>query len=331
MSIGLKDHKLLWARGGNRCAICRTPLVIDENELDAASLIGVEAHIVAEKPDGPRGDSPMSPQERNKYSNLVLLCGNHHKEIDDQTATYPVQRLHEVKIAHEKWVTEALDSAATKQALTNDLLYIDIILEWDRLMNLADWTRWTSDWFQGGEPTMRREERERLYEAKTFIFNRVWPGTNQELEDAFHSFRHILNDLLRLFDHFSERCPGDAESLQFAKFHKRGGNFNPNYDRDQDEYLFYIYSFEDLGLEITRCANQICEIVRKTIQPYYRRDRGALIVMLGPNMRMEYVNQRTEYRPGEKYRGLAEFYSDRKTRDIYLVEPEDAEPENPWH
>lgn len=327
-SITLKDHKLLWGRGGNRCAYCKKPLVIEETDLDAASVVGEEAHIVGEKLTSPRGDDPLPLDERNKYSNLVLLCNIHHKMVDDQTATYPIQVLHDMKIAHEKWVDETLSSATDKQGLRDDLVYIDIIMEWDRQMNLADWRSWTSNWFHGGDPGMPTEELERLFEAKTFLFNRLWPKTNEELEEAFGSFRQILNDLLRLFSNFAGEPRGGW--LHFEKFYKRGGRYNPNYDKDHGEYLFYINAFEDLGLELTRCGNQICDIVRKTIHPAYRRAEGALLVMVGPTMKLEYVNHRPEYQPGEKYRGLLAFYNDRKTRDICMVQDHDPEPENPF-
>jgi hypothetical protein len=37
---------------------------------------------------------------------LILLCGKHHKQIDDQTSHFTVERLREIKEAHELWVAE---------------------------------------------------------------------------------------------------------------------------------------------------------------------------------------------------------------------------------
>jgi TPR repeat protein len=67
------------------------------------------AHIVADKPDGPRGASPLSPAERNRYENLILLCNVHHELIDSQPDTYTVERLQEIKAEHERWVEQRLD------------------------------------------------------------------------------------------------------------------------------------------------------------------------------------------------------------------------------
>lgn len=43
---------------------------------------GDGAHIVAENPNGPRGDSPLSVEERNLASNGVWLCPGCHRKVD---------------------------------------------------------------------------------------------------------------------------------------------------------------------------------------------------------------------------------------------------------
>jgi hypothetical protein len=108
MAISDKTRKILWGRSGNRCAICRRELVMDVNDLDDESVIGDECHIVAREPNGPRGDSPLSLRERNRYENFILLCKVHHKLIDDQPNTFTVERLKDIKRRHETWVRETL-------------------------------------------------------------------------------------------------------------------------------------------------------------------------------------------------------------------------------
>ncbi len=66
------------------------------------------AHIVAERPHGPRGSSLLPVAERNRAENLILLCNNHHQLIDSQPQTYTVERLRATKEAHEQWVERAL-------------------------------------------------------------------------------------------------------------------------------------------------------------------------------------------------------------------------------
>lgn len=110
MSISDKTRKILWGRSGNRCAICHHELVMDATDLDDESIIGEECHIVAREINGPRGQAPLTLDERDSLDNLILLCRVHHKLIDDQANTYDIQHLKETKVKHETWVRETLNS-----------------------------------------------------------------------------------------------------------------------------------------------------------------------------------------------------------------------------
>ncbi|MEH0841891.1 hypothetical protein V6U81_05770 [Micromonospora sp. CPCC 205711] len=84
---------------------CYTPgctvrvLVIERGQ---PIFVGEIAHIVAAEPDGPRGGEPCSNTEA--FSNLLVLCGEHHKIIDNRTtwAHYPSRLLREWKKDREK-------------------------------------------------------------------------------------------------------------------------------------------------------------------------------------------------------------------------------------
>jgi len=107
-----RDQNILWGRSGNRCAMpdCHGELVIEKKtEGDRSSVIGEMAHIKGEKPTAPRHGVNMIDKERNCYENLILLCAIHHKEIDDQLNTYTVEKLHEMKEKHEKWVRDSTE------------------------------------------------------------------------------------------------------------------------------------------------------------------------------------------------------------------------------
>lgn len=54
------------------------------------------AHIVASSIEGPRGDETLSPLLSDKLENLMLMCADHHKLIDNPTTgprDYPVERV----------------------------------------------------------------------------------------------------------------------------------------------------------------------------------------------------------------------------------------------
>lgn len=121
MAIPLKEQRLLFAKSGNRCAFegCRRVLTAEASPPDSPVVLGEAAHIVAESPDGPRGNYSLPSDKRNQYDNLILLCNQHHQLVDSQPQTYPVERLHAMREIHEKWVEQTLGLADEKLVLPN--------------------------------------------------------------------------------------------------------------------------------------------------------------------------------------------------------------------
>jgi hypothetical protein len=107
VSISDRDRKILWARSGNKCAICRAPLVAEKTATDPAAIVGDEAHIVARSPGGPRSEL-LDECIIDAYENLILLCKVDHKVVDDQPGEYTKERLQEIKVRHEEWVMQTL-------------------------------------------------------------------------------------------------------------------------------------------------------------------------------------------------------------------------------
>jgi hypothetical protein len=66
---------IVWTKAAGICSFpdCGTRLV-QEPQADGSIPVGEIAHIVAEQPDGPRGKSPLSTDQRNQPPNLILLC-----------------------------------------------------------------------------------------------------------------------------------------------------------------------------------------------------------------------------------------------------------------
>jgi len=78
---------------------------------DEESIVGDECHIIARKPDGPRGDPSIPETGVDTYPNLILLCKIHHKLVDDQPNTSTADVLRAQKRRHEHWVRETLHHA----------------------------------------------------------------------------------------------------------------------------------------------------------------------------------------------------------------------------
>lgn len=110
MSVPISELRRLYARSGNRCAFtnCRRLLVVPGPPGEAPVLLGDVAHIIGASPAGPRGESILTPAERNKYDNLILLCNIHHQLVDAQESTYSPERLRAMKQDHEAWVDQRL-------------------------------------------------------------------------------------------------------------------------------------------------------------------------------------------------------------------------------
>ena len=92
------DIKRLYAESGNRCAFPKCTVNIAQE----TTIIGEICHINASNPGGPRYDSQQTQAQRHGYENLILLCANHHKVIDDDEESYSVVRLQKMKAEHAK-------------------------------------------------------------------------------------------------------------------------------------------------------------------------------------------------------------------------------------
>jgi len=319
MAITLKTRKMLWGRAANRCAFtsCRRELVIDGTQTDDESLIGEECHIVAERPDGPRGDSPLTPEQRDHYGNLVLLCAVHHKVVDDQPGEYTVEHLQQVKTNHESWVKDTLAGYdPVKQR--DDEYYAELVQQFCDRVGMNDWQNWSS-WVLGGGgyPRIGVDIHNQLEAMRDWLLSRVWPQRYPEIESSFQNFRLVLQDFLNVFAEHSE--PHGANMLATKRFYKIE-EWNPQeYEHLSRLHEFHVDLVQDLMLELTRAANYVCDCVRARFFPTFRLHEGVLLVTDGPYMDMSYRTRRPEYHGDERterpYPGLEAFKSAREKRD----------------
>lgn len=107
MPVSRRVANAIWGRSGGRCYLEPTEILHRTAERDLP--IGQIAHIVAESVDGPRGSDPLVAEKRNDASNLILLCPNHHVEVDGLEDVWTVERLRSLKDRHEEWVRESLN------------------------------------------------------------------------------------------------------------------------------------------------------------------------------------------------------------------------------
>ncbi|MBN3065148.1 HNH endonuclease [Pectobacterium aquaticum] len=133
MAISQKVKQIVWVRDGGCCAICRERLLIEDKNGLSSQFLGEVAHIVAERHEGPRGDSLLTLQQRNHESNLLLLCCNHHTEIDTSVEKFSVESLLVIQKEHSLWLAKRLKIENPWNTKLHNFYYLNV----PRLLVLA--------------------------------------------------------------------------------------------------------------------------------------------------------------------------------------------------
>jgi hypothetical protein len=104
-NIQHKTQLFLYVLAGGRCEFdgCNKYL-LNHHLTRTLGNFAEMAHIVAFKPDGPRGQDGLRPEPEyiNNIDNLMLLCSECHKLIDDHPENYKRETLEKYKLDHEQ-------------------------------------------------------------------------------------------------------------------------------------------------------------------------------------------------------------------------------------
>ena len=114
--ISQKILKKLYARSGNLCAFpgCSQPLFDEDNQSNICHIEGVNT-------DSPRHNSKLTKDQINSYENLILLCPNHHTQIDKEPDIYTVSVLKDMKKRHEDSIKKRLEVEDTSKIFIHKL------------------------------------------------------------------------------------------------------------------------------------------------------------------------------------------------------------------
>jgi hypothetical protein len=321
MGISVLDRKMLWGRSGMKCAMCQTALS-EEHELGGAVIIGEEAHIIAQNQDGPRGNSLLSEADRNRYSNLILLCPTDHARIDKLPADYPPEMLHSIKAKHEAAVIASANFDKNKQMTEENWARL-----LDQLNDIVQWQTWPSNvapFFNRNSPWVRKAFIDQLRRANEWIYGRVWPEGHEKLRSAIEAFGLLVADWMCKFEEHSESPTPYSHSVTTEKFYKVGNYAPDRYHRLVEEYQDHVALLEDLALEATRYGNYIASLIRDEVDPSFRFDEGLLLItvatdtfqhqLLKPEFKL------SDFNDGEPYIDLETFERERSRRDITAKE-----------
>jgi len=115
----------LWTRAYAICSFpeCGRELIWGDGD---PRLRGAMAHIVASSESGPRGGESIPSEARNRYGNLILLCPNHHEEIDADIERFTSDGLRQMKSHHEERIARQLAVGKTWQEELSTLEYINV-------------------------------------------------------------------------------------------------------------------------------------------------------------------------------------------------------------
>jgi len=111
----------IWARAAGRCVLCAKYLIDQRVHIHDAELVGQIAHNVGAEdgPKAPRGASSLSASERAQEENLLLLCHECHRSIDDPAnwGLFTVDWLRRRKEEHQDRVRRATNFESLHRTL----------------------------------------------------------------------------------------------------------------------------------------------------------------------------------------------------------------------
>jgi len=98
-------QRILWGKAAGRCefAGCNRPLwksSVTQEQVNIAQ----KAHIYSCRADGPRGNESIQADKVNDLSNLMLVCHECHRKMDQEKdgGRYPAELLQRMKASHER-------------------------------------------------------------------------------------------------------------------------------------------------------------------------------------------------------------------------------------
>ena len=302
MSLSVPNRKILWGRSGNRCAFpgCNQELheIIGK---EGSTIVGEECHIEAQSEGGPRFNEKLNSKQIDSYENVILLCPTHHRIIDDNPQKYTVDVLNKMKTEHEERVRRSLEDKSEY----DDLYYESIVAYIEVMLDFDNWDAWTSFLLSADGPMCTDDMLDCIDIISHYILGRVWDGRYPKLENSIKTFRIILTDLLDVFYRHSESKQGWQFTEKFYKI--KPYNYKIAHQL-AEEYREHMRLVNNLVFEMTRAANQICDLTRKFVNNTYRRTEGKLII----------YNKCPEYKEDEYYPGLEKFAKICRTRDVYV-------------
>jgi hypothetical protein len=109
VSIGATTRKILWARSGGRCTICKRKLVMDGGDEQVGAEGGDPASGEPTTPPDPGRIARIANSGDDRYDNLILVCAVHYGDLLARDGNASGASLSRLKTEHEEWVRASMD------------------------------------------------------------------------------------------------------------------------------------------------------------------------------------------------------------------------------
>jgi len=268
MTIPDKDLKILWGKAAGRCSICRGVLVQDAVNPSETTLIGENCHIIAESTNGPRGTSNLEIKDRNRYPNLILLCRNHHKIIDDDTSTYSIEQLHQIKADHELWIHSSFKAKSTP----DKDYYVHFINEISTSFRLSNWESISDHLVRFLMPEFFEEA---TYNLSSKVFKAIWPQKYPDLESEI---QNLSNRTITFIDYYSKKARKRDDGWWTEDRSWKNSGRVINFHECSNEEDKWQKTCSALLMDIVHALNKFSEQVRMYIDPNFFLSEGKFAV-----------------------------------------------------
>lgn len=189
--IPINVKRELWFKAHGRCEFngCNKRLDIHGVTFDKCDLSNA-AHIIADSPNGPRGDVKLSKMLAQDEKNLMLMCPECHKFIDNEgVGNYGIERLLKMKKEHEDRIMMLTDISPSRKSLVvfyeanvgydspnfcqNDIFLTMAPDYYPAKNSPVSLGLKNSSFFDSSEKYWKMEEEQLLYKCKTDVLKRI--------------------------------------------------------------------------------------------------------------------------------------------------------------
>ncbi|MBX3522472.1 MAG: hypothetical protein KF807_04600 [Xanthobacteraceae bacterium] len=275
--VSVPTRVAIWGRAGARCTHpdCRKILTHFATTTDL-SLVGEVCHIRAKSPEGPRFDASYPEGLRESYDNLLLMCAVHHKIIDDLPEIYPVEKLVGLKAEHERWIDTQLSPAEKLERSVREE-YSGIFSAVEQYLKLDQADRWLSFMANNEYPRIEKDFSSALFDFPTWAVRQFWPNKIPEIEATVFHLIQSIDDYTHYFVSYSS--PNIFDQFHaIPKFYKMDEWNEKEYEERSMRWHEVIANCRKGAVKIASALNLLLKLVRKHVDPDYRRDEGWFIV-----------------------------------------------------